>query len=253
MIMTKTLRTGMAAFCLAAIVAGAPASAADIYKRDIAPALRDGPALMSMWQGPYIGAHAGGAWAEMTTRNFDGYPDAATRTKQTPDGVFGGAQLGYNFQRDRFVLGVEVDLGGMDINGSKAPAGLAGARAKIGSGFYGDVTGRLGVVAGQALFYTKGGFAWYDGAARFTDSGHTSSVTSTDTFAGWTAGGGVEYMLRPNWSLKAEYMHYDFGTERTRTTKVDVGTYRFDHDLTVDTVKLGLNYHIYRDRIEPLK
>jgi outer membrane immunogenic protein len=250
MITKKTLRTGAAAFSLAAIAAGAPASAADIYKHDIAPSLREGPALMSMWQGPYIGAHVGGAWAEMTTTP-DSYPDA-TRTKQSVDGVFGGAQLGYNFQRDRFVFGVEVDLGGMDLNGSKV-AGVDGARARIGSGFYGDVTGRLGVVADRALFYAKGGFAWYDGAARFTDPVHASAVTSTDTFGGWAVGGGVEYMLRPNWSLKAEYMHFDFDAERSLTTKTNVGTYRFDHDLTVDTVKVGINYHIYRDRAEPLK
>jgi opacity protein-like surface antigen len=28
---------------------------------------------------------------------------------------------------------------------------------------------------------------------------------------GWNAGGGVEWMFMPNWSLKAEYLHYDLG------------------------------------------
>jgi outer membrane immunogenic protein len=252
MIMKKTLRIGVTAFGLAAIAAGAPASAADIYQQDIAPSLKDRPALMPMWQGLYIGAHVGGAWGDMSTTNLNEYPDAATRTKQTPDGVFGGAQLGYNFQRDRIVFGVEVDLGGMDLDGSKAPAGVPEAKANVRGGFYGDATGRLGIVADRALFYAKGGFAWYDGAANFTDPTHASAVASTDTFAGWAAGGGIEYMLRPNWSLKAEYMHFDFGAERAVTVKENTN-YHFKHDLTADTLKLGLNYHVYRDYVEPLK
>ena len=28
---------------------------------------------------------------------------------------------------------------------------------------------------------------------------------------GWVVGGGVEWMFLPNWSLKAEYLHYDLG------------------------------------------
>jgi outer membrane immunogenic protein len=28
---------------------------------------------------------------------------------------------------------------------------------------------------------------------------------------GWTAGGGVEWLFLPNWSLKVEYLYYDLG------------------------------------------
>jgi outer membrane immunogenic protein len=28
---------------------------------------------------------------------------------------------------------------------------------------------------------------------------------------GWTLGGGIEAMICPNWSIKAEYLHVDLG------------------------------------------
>jgi outer membrane immunogenic protein len=34
----------------------------------------------------------------------------------------------------------------------------------------------------------------------------------SDTRVGWTAGGGVEWMFMPSWSLKAEGLYYDLGT-----------------------------------------
>jgi hypothetical protein len=40
--------------------------------------------------------------------------------------------------------------------------------------------------------------------------------------------------------LKGEYLHFDFGTENS----LSGGTFRFGHDVYVDTLKLGLNYRI---------
>ncbi len=66
-----------------------------------------------------------------------------------------------------FVYGIEIDLGGMDAGGKDHPltslndGHITTVRVKDeGSGFYGDVTGRLGYTWGSALLYAKGGFAW---------------------------------------------------------------------------------------------
>jgi len=37
------------------------------------------------------------------------------------------------------------------------------------------------------------------------------AVSSSDMRVGWTAGGGVEWMFAPNWSVKAEALYYDLG------------------------------------------
>jgi opacity protein-like surface antigen len=39
-----------------------------------------------------------------------------------------------------------------------------------------------------------------------------ASISQSDTRIGWTIGGGAEWMLSPNWLVRAEYRYADFGT-----------------------------------------
>jgi outer membrane immunogenic protein len=39
-----------------------------------------------------------------------------------------------------------------------------------------------------------------------------STGSFSDTRLGWTVGGGLEWMISPNWSFKAEYLYYDLGS-----------------------------------------
>jgi outer membrane immunogenic protein len=57
---------------------------------------------------------------------------------------------------------------------------------------------------------------------------------------GYTVGAGVEYMFVPNWSVKGEYMYYNFGSSRFVTP---VALAPFGSFTTEDhTLKLGVNY-----------
>ena len=167
----------------------AQANAADIY----APM---GPApfpvaapLAPLWSGLYGGAHIGGAWADLSTHDLDSYwwqsptplvnpYDYGVRnTNQSPSGVFGGGTIGYNMQRGGVVFGIEADFGAMDLSSNKClnapvlnPAGSTEtAVAHISTGFYGDVTGRLGWAWGPWLFYGKGGLAVLDAKTNVSD------------------------------------------------------------------------------------
>jgi opacity protein-like surface antigen len=44
-------------------------------------------------------------------------------------------------------------------------------------------------------------------------------LEASETRTGWTVGGGIEWAFWSNWSAKAEYDYYDFGT-RTITLTV---------------------------------
>ena len=101
-------------------------------------------------------------------------------SKLSTEGGFGGGQLGYNLQRDRFVFGIETDIQGAAIKGNTyseaiiananpaltLPALETGAGAKSTLDWFGTVRGRLGYSAGNALFfgntllYATGGFAY---------------------------------------------------------------------------------------------
>ncbi len=228
----------------------AAASAADLsgpavsYK-DYAPA--------PLWSGLYVGVHVGGAWANMTTHDLDGYwgdalGAAPMTTRQVRGGVFGGSQAGYNMQRGNFVYGVEADFGAMGIRGSKRLTNdpMPQAVARINTGFYGDLTGRFGYSFGTLMLYSKAGVAVISAKMRAEEPGDADAPSFQSSQAGWTAGAGAEYMLSPSWSIKAEYQHFDFGTSSSNLVDADVvgGNFNFNHDLTIDTAKAGLNYHL---------
>ena len=92
-------------------------------------------------------------------------------------------------------------------------------------GFYGDVTGRLGWAWGPALLYAKGGFAFLNATLHMKESIYDSfgmtelrfrgwcdfSQDHSTTLTGWTVGGGLEWKVSPMWSIKVEYLHFDFG------------------------------------------
>jgi outer membrane immunogenic protein len=236
---------GLFALTLTNVAALAAANAADMYRApDPFGGYKDGPAYTS-WAGFYIGANLGGAWGDVKVHDFDEF---GGRFTNSASGLFGGATIGYNFQRGNFVFGPEIDLGGMDLSHSAAEPGTGGIIvSKVDSGFYMDATLRLGYSFGRALVYGKAGYAFYDGSVSAIDV--PEATTKATGLSGWTAGGGVEYKLNPAWSVKGEYQFFDFSSEHlVMPTDGD----RYHNALSVNTVKAGVNYH-FIPAYEPLK
>jgi outer membrane immunogenic protein len=177
-------------------------------------------APVTSWTGFYVGLNGGGTWADV---------DVKGKYSFSNDGGTGGAQFGYNWQRGHVVFGFEVDAGGMDIGSSKTVAGFT---TSVESAFYADATARLGYSFDRVLVYAKGGAAIYEGSVK------TGASTNTGDYWGATIGGGVEYLLSPTWSIKAEYQYFDFGSQDT----FSAGT-KYENDLTVSTAKVGINLH----------
>jgi len=206
------------------------------------------------WSGFYAGAHVGGVWGRSVVRDNarDGVDPGPF--SYAPSGAFGGGTGGYNWQIQKLVLGIEADLGYMDLSGSGIIGSSHAASHQdltLDGGLYGDVTGRAGIlVSPTTLLYGKGGFAFYDGEAKQATTNPGYAPTGTDTFTGWTAGGGIEHFITPNLSLKVEYLHFDFGSQEGYQTALvaDPPTpagYKFRNwtDLTADSVKAGIAYH----------
>ena len=115
--------------------------------------------------------------------------------------------------------------------------------------WYGTLTARLGIAAGPALFYAKGGAAWESVGYSATITGALipgsplTATTGSKAVSGWTAGGGIEYGFAPNWSAKVEYDYMDFGTKRYTTNFGGLlGAGVSDIRSNVSVVKAGINY-----------
>jgi outer membrane immunogenic protein len=235
------------------------AQAADMYRGSLKDSPEYLPALPA-WGGLYLGGHIGGAWSDVgVTDTYYYHEDPTIDSSIGASGVIGGGQIGYNFQSGNFVYGAEIDLGGMDLSGSNTvqlqggPEPLS-ARYSISGGFYGDITGRLGFVAGRALFYGKGGAAFLnaDFNSHYTGRFAEFDFSNSDAMWGWTIGGGVEYKLSRSWSIKAEYQHFDFGDTSFANTASKPTVWGCCANLssdakvspTADAVTVGVNYFL---------
>jgi outer membrane immunogenic protein len=209
----------------AAVVAlGATAFAADLPSR-VAPPVYIPPPPVFTWTGLYAGGQIGYGWGRETETVFNaaGNPISTVGTLD-PSGVVGGAHLGYNWQSSMFVYGLEGDVNGASyqssIFGPIVPPGAVIARlpgingtASTSIPVQGSIRARIGLAFDRALFYATGGLALGDIHDSFTIF---TNPAITDSFwhfrAGWTVGGGVEYAVTNNWSVRAEYRYTDFGS-----------------------------------------
>ena len=221
------------------LTAAASASADDLES------MRDDPYdRPSIWSGAFIGAHLGSRRGDYGVRIADQDDDLAMAISSDPQSLIGGLQLGYNIQPSRVVLGIEADVNFGETETSFTDEWTVASRVELGA--YGALTARLGLPVGQVMPYIKGGLAWtrmsvygallQDGAP---DARHETGAS--ETLAGWTIGGGLEYGLRGNWTARAEYMFADFGSVSTTNPEGDT---LFRHDLDTHSVLFGLNYRL---------
>ncbi|HLL27601.1 MAG TPA: outer membrane protein [Xanthobacteraceae bacterium] len=242
------------------LVAAAAAVTAALY---IAPA----SAAPFDWTGFYSGVNQGGALSK--SHNADPFIDpidGATakygdRVRST--GAFFGGEIGYNYQINSTVYGIEADLNWADISGTftclDPGSHFSGATCQVRPNWFGSVAGRLGWAvgpAGRTLIYGRGGLAWLHDKIDITLNqpfgvNFTNDLTKLSPFSqwGWTLGGGVEYALSRDWSIKLEYDYLSFGSHDVTTPRATVGMFGPDGrkvglSQDIHTLRLGLNYRL---------
>jgi outer membrane immunogenic protein len=255
----KLCRLSLLTFTLTGAIA-LSANAADLSTPGYG--YKDGPYDLS-WGGAFVGLHLGGIWGHQDVKDLDGLNGPApgfvpgASFSLAPSGAISGGQFGYNWQRGQFVLGIETDIGYQGMSGKKFDPNFPGGTfSGLNSGFYGDIVGRLGYATDRYLVYALGGYAMSNGQA-FVDNTARSfggGRAFTGSFdSGWTAGAGVEYRLNPSFSLKAEYKHFDFGTENAVLVTPASGNFRYSNALTADSVTAGVNFLFGKGDVSPLK
>lgn len=234
--MKRSLCLGLAAACLAA--GAVSAQAADLPARSKAPMYYKAPESQAFdWTGFYAGINGGYAWGQSSWS--DPAVGADSGSFNTGGGMLGG-QLGYNWQIEKAVIGLETDIDWMNISGSTAGSGGVcatdgGGQCQTKQSWLGTTRARAGYAFDRWLPYVTGGVAY--GNIQAVQPTGTSTVTN----AGWTAGGGLEYGINKNWSAKLEYLHVDLGTATFMGAAS--GASSLAVPVTDDLVRAGINYH----------
>ena len=234
-------RFALAALSVIAIGAAAPAHAADIRLP-----VKAQPAFVHTfynWTGFYVGAHVGYGWADFS--GVDPIVGLLSDSASASGFIYGG-QIGFNYQMGSWVFGIEGDFSFGDIKHSEDFPGflglaLATAEAKVDRII--TVAARIGYAFDRTLLYAKLGGAWTQEQYSFTVPLLGASASSTVDRTGWLIGVGVEYAFLGNWSAKVEYNYMDMGSKDVTLNVVGpIAVTVANVDLTIQTVKFGLNY-----------
>ncbi len=221
------------------------------------------------WTGLYLGGHLGyaGGWSNWSAASLGTVALSVTGSLDLFNGFdmfkgtgsyFAGFQAGYNYMlQSRVLLGIEADASFPNtIAGtatlSSAWTGMASYAEQVE--FSGTVRGRIGYAPGHWLFYATGGLAWsYDQFTRTqiagAPAGGTTQPGDTETMfmvprVGGVVGAGIEFALPSNWTARLEYLFTDYGT---RSVTFPAGAQRFDSNLAVNELRVGLNYRLNGD------
>jgi outer membrane immunogenic protein len=264
--MKQILLAGLALGALAI-----PASAADLAPLPMAPPLLS-------WTGFYVGGNVG--WAGSTdavtnlgtdtgtggfgTALLNGGIPGIVNLNET--GVIGGGQVGYNWQvAPTWVVGIEADFQGTNAKGSDSFAFLGAAPFLPITTTYtreldwlGTLRGRVGYLWFPGLmFYGTGGLAYGEnkiGAValcpEFTPPCSTEPTTAhqtSNTSAGFAVGAGAEWRFAPAWTLRGEYLYFEFG-RFTNTISYSYGANASSLKSTIrerdNIARVALNYLI---------
>jgi len=218
------------------------------FAADMAVKARPAPVVVPIydWTGFYIGANGGwgrshSCWDFVTLAG----PVFSDGCRDRSGGMLGG-QIGYRWQSNQFVFGLEAQGDWADLNSTRVSLLDPTLSTRVKTDGIGLFTGQIGWAWNAALLYVKGGAAVTGNRFDIFDTPTgIGLVSSSATRWGGTLGVGFEYGFTPNWSFGAEYNHLWMGTANNSFTAVDprlVGILNNRISQDVDIFTLRINY-----------
>jgi outer membrane immunogenic protein len=195
------------------------------------------------WTGFYIGAQGGYTYGRFDPDlrlggDWSTFPEdraeLSSRGSEALDANGGnlGGVLGYNYQMDHWVFGLEAsgsylwlrnsrDVGTFTVPASENTYNVS---TSFKTHYLTTVAPRIGYAWGRFLPYVTGGLALGD--LDFSQQIDEHNVffreggNHSQTNAGWMVGGGLQYGITDHWSVRAQYEfidlgHVDFDTKGT--------------------------------------
>ncbi|MCH9763116.1 MAG: outer membrane beta-barrel protein [Gammaproteobacteria bacterium] len=210
------------------------------------------------WSGLFLGANLGygTSFNNVSVLPFESTPLSLVDVSPflihlQSSGFLGGGQVGYNWIRNKILLGVESDINYASVGGTNSitfTPTLYQVNSSVTQAlnWFGTVRGRLGRVASDTLLpYLTAGLLFSN-----TEISYTQTVlflnqpilqtnnSHTETNLNWVAGAGLEYAVSDHFSYKLEYLYLDLGDLTLNSTY-----YALDSKFASNMIRLGINYH----------
>jgi outer membrane immunogenic protein len=248
------MRRLLLGICLTAVAGPALASDLPVAPPPQAPAAYVPPvALIYNWSGIYVGGNVGASFDyqgapnnTIATGPFAGTPTSATSHSST--GIAAGGQVGINFQNGPWVFGLEGDADYLSNTATVHGTTAAGTDQHVFTlDLLSTVRGRVGYAFDRVLLYGTGGFAmggYSTTRTQLTGTFMGATAGTAETFStlryGWTAGGGIEYGLAENWTVRVEYLFVDLQTLNYTFPLANIN--QATPNESVNVVRGGLNF-----------
>ena len=231
----KIIFSLVSSLAIASVMAGPEAISPKESKEVVQPVEKE-----CTWTGFYIGAHAGYSFGDDLSFQEQVEDEGSLNGPEAQDppfhfnqeGFLYGGQIGVNLQLNHWlVLGVEGALSGTDISDTETIHndfnGNETNRAHFSSDWLFDfkLRGGISFMHNHLLAYGTGGFAY----SRFHYDNHQVDTMSPERWSGeegrigGLAGGGLEYAINCHWSVRLEYDHYIFDSDKVIGTETHFG------------------------------
>ena len=170
--------------------------------------------------------------------------------------AIGGGEVGCDYAVPvggvEIVIGAAADISVLGLSGEGTSAIASDTHTSFDVDWAGTIRGRLGVApTPELLIYATGGYAAAGIDVRAFDLSAVPTLGQMDvsgggTESGWVVGGGGEWRFAENWSVSAEYLHFEFDDiVATGPAIFPAGAFpRFENEVSFDTVRIGIKFRM---------
>jgi outer membrane immunogenic protein len=217
---------------LSTVSAVALTVSSSVYAADLNPGGEADPGfdMAAIWSGFYLGGFAG-----YGRSHFDYATESAGPFSSETNGGLAGLLVGYNFQVQNIVFGIEADIAATpwksDLFSVTAKSTAQGRFTGLAS-----VRGRLGYAFDRSLVFGTVGVGEVEGS--FVDT--KNKIISDFQHSGLVFGGGIEHKLTDRVNVGVDALMFQVGETQTRLSATGKKSSTFGPD-DVGVVRARLN------------